>query len=47
MINCVNNKRVQPQDLLKAGDKISSARWNGPVDSLTIITKIERVTAMR
>ena len=46
MIKSANDKRFQPQDLRKAGDRIRSiTRWNDPVDSLIAIAKIIGVNA--
>ena len=46
VIKSCTDKRVQPQDLRKAGDKIRiSSGWNDPVDTLTAIAKIAGVNA--
>ena len=46
MIKSATDKRVQLQDLRKAGDEIrSSTRWNDPVVLLTAIAKIAEVNA--
>ena len=46
VIKSCTDKRVQPQDLRKAGDEIRSCTgWNDQVDSLTAIAKIAGVNA--